>query len=43
MLTLWLQIPVDEAHQMEVFQGGSHFSSVKSCCILVDTFVRSGL
>jgi hypothetical protein len=43
MPTLWLQISVDEAHQMEILQRGGHLGSIESRRIFVDTLIRSRL
>lgn len=43
LLTLWLQITVDEAHEMQVFQSGGNFRGIESRSILVDALVGAGL
>jgi hypothetical protein len=40
---LWLQVSVDETHQVQVFQRGGDLGSVESRRIFVDALVRSGL
>ena len=42
-LTLWLEIPVDEAHQMQVFERGRNLCRIKSGRILVDALARPRL
>ena len=39
LLTLWLQVSVDETHQMEKFQGANDFRNVESRTALWQTLV----
>lgn len=43
MLTLRLQIPVNETHQVEIFQRGCYLSSVEPCVIFQNALPRSSL
>lgn len=42
-LTLRLEVPVDEAHQMEVLERGDHLGSVEPRVLLRQTLARPGL
>jgi hypothetical protein len=39
-LTLWFQIAIDKAHQMQILQRSRDFSSVEACSIFVNTLIR---
>ena len=41
--TLWLQVAVDEAHQMQILERSCDLGGVKARCILVYALVRPGL
>ena len=41
--TLWLQVAVDEAHQMQILERSCDLGGVKARCILVYALIRSGL
>ena len=41
--TFWLQIPIYEAHQVEVFQRGGDFGSVEPGIILCNALPRMSL
>lgn len=43
ILTLRLQISVDEAHQMQILQSGCHFCCIESGIIFVNTFIGARL
>ena len=43
MRTFRLEISVDEAHEMEVFECGSNFGGVEAGSVFVDTLVGPGL
>jgi hypothetical protein len=41
--TFWLQIPIDETHQMQILERSRDFSCVEPRCIFVHTLVWPGL
>lgn len=41
--TFWLQVTIDEAHQMQIFQRSRDFSCIEAGRVLVYALVRTSL
>jgi hypothetical protein len=41
--TLWLEISVNESHEMQIFQRSCHLSGIKSSILFRNAFSRSCL